>query len=164
MMRKQIGTKAMYACSLGMFVLLTAQGVLAGSEQFIEKRSDGVTIVNLTQTPCLFLESEENPQAYTSRKKKDCEEINRKTAAQRTFKTLNLKPGKFIFRVTNKNVSYELGFWLRGQGVGRLTLPSVSGGGLTVGKTQDYRVTLVKGEYYYSCPLNPTPNYSLIVE
>lgn len=149
---------------VGMLLFVGAQGVLASSEPFVQTRSDGVTIVTLTQTPCLFLESEENPQAYASTKKADCEEINRETAAQRTFKTLRLKPGQYIFRVTNKNVHYDLGFWLRGQGVGRLTLPSVSGGGLTTGKTQDYQITLVKGEYYYSCPLNPTPDYPLVVE
>ena len=44
---------------------------------------------------------------------------------------LTLKPGKYIFRVTNSNVPYALGFWLRGDGiVNRATLPSVSGGGL----------------------------------
>ncbi len=163
-MRKQIWQIAISACALGMFVLFTGRGVLASGEPFIEKQSDGVTIVRLTQTPCLFLESEENPQTYTSTKKADCEAINRKTAAQRTFKMLRLKPGQYIFRVTNRNVPYELGFWLRGQGVSRLTLPTVSGGGLTPGKTQDYKVTLVKGEYYYSCPLNLTPNYPLVVE
>lgn len=163
-MQSQIWLGVISACGLGIFTLLTQGGVLASNEPFIEKRSDGVTIVTLTQTPCLFVESEENPQAYTSRKSGDCEEINRKTAAQRTFKTLHLKPGQYIFRVANKNVPYELGFWLRGQGVGRVTLPSVSGGGLTIGKTQDYTVTLVEGNYYYSCPLNPTPNYPLVVE
>ncbi len=154
----------MLASVLGILTLAAAVGASASEQPFIETRSDGVTIVRLTQTPCLFLESEENPQAYTSTKKADCEAINRETAGQRTFKTLRLKPGTYIFRVTNKNVPYELGFWVRGQGVGRLTLPSVSGGGLTTGKTQDYKVTLVKGKYYYSCPLNPTPNYPLIVE
>ncbi len=163
-MEKHMWPKAIAACALGMLVLLTGRGVSASGEPFIEKRSDGVTIVTLTQTPCLFLESEENPQTYTSKKKADCEAINRKTAAQRTFKALRLKPGQYIFRVTNKNVPYELGFWVRGQGVGRLTLPTVSGGGLTTGKTQDYKVTLVKGEYYYSCPLNPTPNYPLVIQ
>ncbi len=67
--------------------------------------------------------------------------------------------------MTNKNVPYQLGFWLRGSGiVGRVTLPSVSGGGLTTGATMDYAVTLKAGEYLYSCPLNPTPEYRLVVE
>jgi len=77
---------------------------------------------------------------------------------------LELKPGDYVFRVTNKNVPYELGFWLRGaSAAGRLTLPSVSGGGLVPGKTQDYKIALKPGEYVYSCPLNTTPDYKLIV-
>ncbi|MGP1614552.1 MAG: hypothetical protein ACTS5Y_05780, partial [Pollutimonas bauzanensis] len=73
-------------------------------------------------------------------------------------------PGRYIFRVTNKDVPYELGFWLRGAGLtGRATLPSVSGGGLTQGVTKDYAIELKPGEYAYSCPLNPTPDYRLIV-
>jgi hypothetical protein len=53
---------------------------------------------------------------------------------------------------------------LRGEGIaGRVTLPSVSGGGLLAGKTQDYVIDLQPGEYVYSCPLNPTPDYRLVV-
>ena len=37
------------------------------------------------------------------------------------------------------------------------------GGGLTLGKTQDYEIVLKPGEYLYSCPLNTTPDYKLIV-
>ena len=75
-----------------------------------------------------------------------------------------LEPGKYIFRVTNQDVPYALGFWLRGKGiVGRATLPSVSGGGLGTGITKDYVIELSEGEYLYSCPLNPTPDYRLVV-
>ncbi len=38
------------------------------------------------------------------------------------------------------------------------------GGGLTEGATQDYEIVLEAGEYLYSCPLNPTPDYKLVVE
>ncbi len=58
---------------------------------------------------------------------------------------------------------YDLGFWLRGKGLGRITLPSVAGGDLAPGTTQDYAVELKAGEYVYSCPLNPTLNYRLVV-
>ena len=47
---------------------------------------------------------------------------------------------------------------------GRATLPSVSGGGLTTGATKDYEIELSAGEYLYSCPLNPTPDYKIVVE
>ena len=126
------------------------------------------TIIELTQTPCQFLESEHGiDHGFTSTRKADCEAINAKSGARRLAeaKVLKLKPGKYIFRVSNKNVPYPLGFWLRGDGLfARATLPSVSGGGLKIGTSKDYAVDLRPGEYVYSCPLNPTPDYKIIVE
>ena len=127
-------------------------------------RENGVVVVTLTQTPCLFVESEAQPKSYQSTKSADCVAINKKTKTGREFKPLRLSPGKVIFRVSNKNVPYDLGFWVRGQGIWRATLPAVSGGGLTTGQTKDYSISLKKGSYWYSCPLNPTPNYPLVVE
>lgn len=144
-----------------MLFLLAAGPVWADSHV---STKNGVTVVTLTQTPCLFVEAEANPKDYHSNKAADCVAINKKTIGQRQFKPLRLSPGKVVFRVTNKSVPYELGFWVRGKGLGRVTLPSVSGGGLMPGQTKDYSITLVKGNYWYSCPLNPTPNYPLIVE
>ena len=46
----------------------------------------------------------------------------------------------------------------------RITKTSVSGGGLVTGKTQDYAVTLDASEYLYSCRLNTTPDYRVIVK
>ena len=124
-------------------------------------------VIELHQVPCQFLESENGVnQGYTSRKIEDCEAINASTEAGRLAraKTLELRPGRYIFRVTNKNVPYELGFWLRGAGLtGRAILPSISGGGLAQGATKDYEIELKPGEYVYSCPLNPTPDYRRIV-
>ncbi len=120
-------------------------------------------VVELSQTPCVIVEAERNPEHYDSTNHDDCVNINKLTKDRRVFRPLKLKPGKTIFRVTNKNVPYELGFWVRGKGLGRVTLPSVSGGGLREGKTQDYVIDLEPGEYFYSCPLNPTPNYPLTV-
>ncbi|MEO5698932.1 MAG: hypothetical protein ABIS17_14685 [Casimicrobiaceae bacterium] len=124
-------------------------------------------VVKLTQVPCQFLESEGGTnRAYQSQSIKDCEAINAQSGAERVAaaKVLKLKAGDYVFRVKNENVPYELGFWLRGAGVAsRLRLPSVSGGGLTEGKTQDYAITLKAGEYLYSCPLNTTPDYKLVV-
>ncbi|MEQ1887688.1 MAG: hypothetical protein ABL951_00755 [Alphaproteobacteria bacterium] len=125
------------------------------------------TIITLTQTGCQFLESEAGADyGYKTRKKSDCIDINEKTGKERLRKIapLTVKPGKYIFRVSNKNVPYELGFWLRGTGLGRLIQPNVSGGGLTKGVTRDYSVELTAGNYAYSCPLNPTPDYPLIVK
>ncbi len=124
----------------------------------------GPVIVELHQTPCTIVEAEEHPQTFVSHSSQDCVRINRETAGKRTFKVLRLKAGKTVFRVTNTSVPYTLGFWLRGRGVGRLTLPSVSGGGLEPGATKDYVIDLKPGKYLYSCPLNPTPDYPLVVE
>ena len=124
-------------------------------------------MIELTQVPCQFLESEGVDRGYKSRSIKDCEAINAKTGEQRVAqaKPLELEAGKYVFRVTNKNVPYELGFWLRGaSALSRLTLPSVSGPGLFPGKSRDYEIELKPGEYLYSCPLNTTPDYKLIVK
>lgn len=126
------------------------------------------TIVELTQVPCQFLESEHGKNhGYKSTEKADCEAINAESRTARidAAKIFKLKPGKHVFRVTNRSVHYEVGFWLRGDGVlNRLSLPSVSGGGLTTGKTRDYEVFLEIGEYLYSCPLNPTLDYKIVVK
>jgi hypothetical protein len=125
-------------------------------------------VIELTQVPCQFLESEGGKDlGFKSAKAADCEAINARTGKQRLggAKTMRLAPGKYVFRVANKNVPYELGFWLRGESlVDRARLPSVSGGGLVTGKTQDYEIELKPGNYVYSCPLNPTPDYKLLVK
>ena len=135
------------------------------------KDAGATEIIELTQTGCQFVESEDVDHSYKTTKKADCDAINARTAKERLAKAkiIELKPGAYVFRVTNKNVPYELGFWLRSKGydwknpLHKLTKTSVSGGGLVLGKTQDYEVTLKAGEYVYSCPLNTTPDYRLIV-
>lgn len=124
-------------------------------------------VISLTQLPCQFLESEGIDHDYKSAKKANCDAINGKTGADRVAKSkvIELKPGKYVFRAKNESVPYELGFWLRGKGLkGRATLPSVSGGGLARGKSQDYEIELKPGNYLYSCPLNTTPDYKLVVK
>ena len=124
------------------------------------------TVVELTQTGCQFLETEAADHGFATHGAADCNAINARTSAARLAngKVLRLTPGEYVFRVTNRDVPYPLGFWLRGKGLGRVTLPSVSGGGLATGASRDYPVTLAAGEYHFSCPLNPTPDYTLIVE
>ena len=130
--------------------------------------AQSATVIELTQTPCQFLESENGiDHGYESAQQSDCESVNAQTGDARLAqaKIFRLKPGRYIFRVQNQNVPYALGFWLRGDGlISRATLPSVSGGGLTQGTTKDYEITLKRGDYVYSCPLNPTPNYKLRVK
>jgi hypothetical protein len=129
-------------------------------------------VIELTQVACQFLEPEKGvDHGFETQKKADCEAINAETGEKRLSdsKTLELKPGTYVFRVTNTDVPYDLGFWLREKGydwrnpIHKLTKTSVSGGGLAPGGTKDYEVTLEPGDYVYSCPLNPTPDYRLKV-
>ena len=130
-------------------------------------------VIDLTQTGCQFLESENGvDHGFQTKSKADCERINSETGEQRLAEAqvLELPAGRYVFRVANKNVPYELGFWLReadyqlGNPLHKLTKTSISGGGLTLGTSKDYEVELEPGEYLYSCPLNPTPNYRLVVK
>lgn len=127
--------------------------------------SEEAQVISLTQTGCQFVETENQDYEYQTTNSEDCEKINSETLSERQsgFKPLELKAGKYIFRVTNRDVPYELGFYLRGEGAKKLNLPKVSGGGLTTGKTQDYEITLRPGKYIFSCPLNPTPDYPITV-
>ncbi|HAX89891.1 MAG TPA: hypothetical protein DCY91_27420 [Cyanobacteria bacterium UBA11370] len=140
------------------------QNSQVGSEPSTSQKEPQV--IELTQTGCQFLETEDKDYQFTTKSGEDCKKINSQTLSDRKtgFKPLNLKAGDYIFRVTNRNVPYELGFYLRGEGSNQLTLPKVSGGGLTEGKTQDYPITLRPGNYVFSCPLNPTPDYPLVVQ
>ncbi len=152
------------SCLLGSVTMLILSGVGSAAEP---------TVIELTQTGCQFLESENDvDHGFQTKSKADCERINGETGQQRLAdaKVIEVPAGNYVFRVTNKNVPYELGFWLResdyqlGNPVHKLTKTSVSGGGLALGRTQEYEVVLEAGEYLYSCPLNPTPNYRLIVK
>jgi hypothetical protein len=164
-MRRHFGLRDVLAggTALGALVLLASGDVRAADPEVIE----------LTQIGCQFLESENGvDQGFETTRKADCEAINAETGAERlaAAEVLELKPGAYVFRVTNQDVPYELGFWLReidyqlGNPIHKLTKLSISGGGLGTGQTKDYTVELEPGEYLYSCPLNPTPDYRLIVK
>ena len=140
--------------------------ILMAAWLLLSMTAQAAQVIELTQTGCQFLESEGTDHKFTTHSSHDCEAINAKSGKKRlaAAKALQLSPGDYIFRVKNRDVPYELGFWLRGSGLSRLTLPTVSGGGIKTGGVRDYAVTLKKGEYRYSCPLNPTPDYTLIVK
>lgn len=100
--------------------------------------------IKLTQTGCQFLEPEAIDNQFTTNQADDCLAINKKSGANRlaTSKTIHLKPGGYIFRVTNNNVPYPSGFWLQDEGLGHLTLPSVSGDGIETGQSSDDAIKL----------------------
>lgn len=126
------------------------------------------TVIDLTQTGCQFLQPEQGyDHRFKTKQATDCVEINSDTGADRLaeVKPLVLKPGRYVFRVQNRDVPYQLGFYLRASSrLIRALRPKVVGGGIEQGETKDYEVELVAGKYLYSCPLNPTPDYPLTVK
>jgi hypothetical protein len=135
--------------------------------------AEGDNVIQLTQTGCQFLETENGiDHGFEPKSAEDCNRINARTGDERLdkAKVLELEPGTYTFRVENTDVPYELGFWIReadyqlGNPLHKVTKTSVSGGGLVMGETHEYTVELDPGEYLYSCPLNPTPDYKLIVK
>ena len=150
--------------------MLTVALAVPGAHQTLAAAEPQV--IELTQIACQFLEPENGvDHDFETDEKADCERINAETGADRLAEAqvLTLAPGSYIFRVTNLDVPYELGFWVREHDynwknpIHKLTKTSVSGGGLDTGATKDYEVELEPGEYLYSCPLNPTPDYKLVV-
>ena len=86
-----------------------------------------------------------------------------------TTKTLKMKSGTYIFEVSNNNIDHEVGFVLAPKQdkieakdhIKQAYLSKTIKAGETASSK---KVTLEKGEYVYFCPLNPTPEYTLIVE
>ena len=120
------------------FVLTLAISLaLASSARAQEQQAEKVTTIKLVQTPGQF-----EPQK------------------------LDLKPGKYVFEITNRNVPHEVGFYLRkksANGKGK-PLPNSDARHLKAGEARKTGVvTLEPGEYLYSCPLNPTPHYIITV-
>lgn len=79
--------------------------------------------------------------------------------------SLDLAPGKYIFEVTNRNVDKGLGFYLTPADAKRKQVAN-SGLSKLVGEGETARTGVVElqaGEYQYSCPLNPTPHYTITV-
>jgi hypothetical protein len=88
-----------------------------------------------------------------------------------TTKELKLKPGKYQFKVMNQGVEKDLGFVIqkaadKDKDVMKTAVPNSFTTNLIKKDAVEYTgvVELTKGEYVYSCPLNPTPQYKLMVE
>ena len=142
-----------------------ATGLILGG---LSSASAAPTVIELTQTGCQFLEIEGGvDHGFETRQAIDCVVINSESGAERlsNVQPLILKPGAYVFRVSNKNVPYQLGFYLRASSRVKIPFfPKVAGGGLNEGDTKDYAIELTPGSYKFSCPLNPTPDYPLIVK
>jgi len=92
------------------------------------------------------------------------------TKGEFTQKEVTLEPGSYIFEIANNNVGHQVGFVLVPKGKDA-SKPENHIKTAYVTKAVDNNstetsniTTLEKGEYVYFCPLNPTPQYTLIVK
>ena len=93
------------------------------------------------------------------------------TTGQFLTQELELKPGKYQFKVSNKDVDKDLGFVIQKSSdkdadVMKTAVPnSFTTALIKKGETQSTGIVELKaGEYVYSCPLNPTPHYIITVK
>ncbi|MBC3845579.1 cupredoxin domain-containing protein [Winogradskyella echinorum] len=92
------------------------------------------------------------------------------TKGEFTQKEITLKEGNYIFEISNNNVGHKVGFVLVPKGKdaskpeNHISTAYVTKAVENNTKETSKVTTLAKGEYVYFCPLNPTPQYTLIVE
>ena len=92
------------------------------------------------------------------------------TKGEFTQKQVKLSEGTYVFAISNTGVGHNVGFVLVPKGKDASKPENhIKNAYVTkaveTGKTQkSNEVKLKKGEYVYFCPLNPTPQYTLIVE
>ncbi|MBK8424812.1 MAG: hypothetical protein IPL27_02005 [Lewinellaceae bacterium] len=116
--------------------------LLSASTASAQTTEKGVTIIELIQTPGIF-----------------------------TTQELNLRPGKYQFRIVNQNVDHELGFVIQksadtGKDVSKFHVADSFASKTVKAGEAAYTgvVDLTEGDYSYVCPLNPTPHYKIKVK
>ncbi|WP_394747893.1 plastocyanin/azurin family copper-binding protein [Spongiimicrobium salis] len=84
--------------------------------------------------------------------------------------SLTLAEGNYIFEIANDGVGHDVGFVLMKKGAdasnaaNHIKTAYVTKAVATGEKQTSNPTKLEKGEYVYFCPLNPTPQYTLIVK
>jgi plastocyanin len=90
------------------------------------------------------------------------------TNGEFTQKSLTLSPGDYIFEIANNGIDHEVGFVLTPKGktdqAHHIKNAYVTSTVKKNSKSNSKKVTLKKGKYIYFCPLNPTPQYTLVVK
>ena len=92
------------------------------------------------------------------------------TDGQFDTQSLDLKPGKYQFKITNQSVGHDVGFVIQkeedkdGDVMKTALKTSFAESMIAKGETKKSGIVELKeGNYVYSCPLNPTPKYSITV-
>lgn len=90
------------------------------------------------------------------------------TKGEFTIKELTLDEGTYVFEVKNKGVDHPIGLVVTPEGktdqsnhIKEAYVNYTPNNGEVA---QSQQVKLEKGTYVYFCPLNPTPQYKLIVK
>lgn len=88
------------------------------------------------------------------------------TPGEFTQKQITLSEGTYVFEIANNNVGHNVGFVLAPKSDVKKHIKNayVTSPVKNNSKSSSNKVTLAKGEYVYFCPLNPTPQYTLIVK
>ncbi|WP_299113955.1 hypothetical protein [uncultured Winogradskyella sp.] len=88
------------------------------------------------------------------------------TKGEFTQKTITLEEGSYVFEISNNNVGHKVGFVLapKSNPDAHIKTAYVTKAVENNTKGTSNTTTLAKGEYVYFCPLNPTPQYTLIVK
>ena len=90
------------------------------------------------------------------------------TKGEFTQKQITLSEGSYIFEIANHNVGTDVGFVLQPKGKSgeehHIKEAYVTALVKNNTKQRSKVVTLKKGTYTYFCPLNKTPEYTLVVE
>lgn len=110
-----------------------------------------------------------NTNAQDSMKKETVKTVSlEQTQGEFTQKQITLSEGTYIFEVANNNVGTDVGFVLQPKGKSgqenHIKEAYVTALVKNNTKQTSNKVTLKKGEYTYFCPLNKTPEYTLIVK
>ena len=90
------------------------------------------------------------------------------TEGEFTIKELHLSEGNYIFEIVNSGIDHNVGFVIAPEGKTdaehHIKEAYVKEAVAEGNSSMTNQVKLAKGTYVYFCPLNPTPQYKLIVE
>ncbi|WP_298419445.1 plastocyanin/azurin family copper-binding protein [uncultured Kordia sp.] len=117
----------------------------------------------------LFVGFSMTTQAQNKMMKKDVKTVSlQQTKGEFTQKSITLSEGTYVFEIENTNVGHDVGFVLAPKGktdaanhIKNAYVTEVVKNN-TTGHSKEVKLT--KGTYVYFCPLNPTPQYTLVVE
>ena len=150
-------------------VVRSAMDQTLGEAGTLEAEQSGIVAVQadltlqmaLTLGRCRILEAEPDWESEATTAEA-CRTENLQTFEARAQQVLRIPAGTYEIEVSNPGVERNLGFWLRPSDEPEVTL--ATGGGIGPGESDIFEVQLTPGEYLYSCPVSPTPDYLLIVE